>query len=599
MRRLFLLAILLLLAGAPAARAAEPAGPCTQAASFGMPEAEDHDHNESSQHQGLFCRMRTTSFLPLTNGELSEGLEENSKLGEMDAKGDILAVAVQEPVGGALFFDVSDASKPKFLSRYEHARCALGNNCGAYVEMMADGKTALLALQQTDLMPGLASGHQGQSPGVAVIDLSDPTQPKLSQEYRTVSVQGIHTARSYVIKDGPAAGEYAFLIQNGVGVEITRVMETPAGKQMVRVANIPEPDSTNITSTHDTFIQTDPTDGKTYLYTAGGFTYGFRVYDVSNPAAPVQVAEWDPTPDCRNDWYSHTIDVTTVNGRRIVTMPAELFDFGEQADAGDECGTVSGNGDKAGPLWFVDTTDFANPKLITTWTNPAGRAAGDLTFSPHNQQIVGDKVVLSNYHGGVFVLDAAAAFAGRDERPRELNWAVPYDGQTRPTLETGSFPHTRGDFWDAVFYRDHLLAADIKGGLYSLRVQDVLQPAPSGVGSCDDRTPPGSKWKARLSRRLIRIQGTSIDAGCNGRVQRVLVAVARQKGKRCQFLTRRGKLGRARSCSKPAYLTAKGAKTFSLRIRGKIKPGRFRIAARGFDGAGNFEPLRYTKVRLR
>ena len=590
-----LAALLLCLALAPAAHAAEPSGPCTQAATFGMPEGEDHDHNEPSQHQGLYCRMRTASFLPLTAGELSEGFSPDSKLGEMDVKGDILAVAVQEPVGGALFFDVSDPAKPKFLSRYEHAKCALGDNCGAYVEMMADGKSALLALQQTDLMPGLASGHQGQSPGVAVIDLSDPTQPRLSQEYRTVSVQGIHTARSYVI-DGT---EYAFLIQNGVGIEITRVVETPAGKQMVRVANIPEPDSTNITSTHDTFIQTDPTDGKTYLYTAGGFTYGFRVYDVSNPAAPMQVAEWDPTPDCRNDWYAHTVDVTTVNGRRIVTLPAELFDFGEQTDAGEECGMVSGNGDKAGPLWFVDATDFANPKLITTWTNPAGRAAGDLTFSPHNQQIVGDKVFLSHYHGGLFVLDASGAFAGRDERPRELNWALPYDTQVRPTLETGSFPHTRGDFWDAVFYRNHLYAADIKGGLYALRVDDATRPSLSLAATCSDQTPPGSKWNARVSRRSVLVRGTSADGGCNGRVQRVLLAIARQKGSRCQFVSRRGRLGRARSCAKPAYLTAKGARKFTLRIKGRMKPGRYRIAARAFDGAGNFEPLRWTKLRLR
>jgi hypothetical protein len=591
-----LLAVLAaLLLSAPAARAAD--GPCTQAATFGMPEGEDHDHNEPSQHQGLYCRIKKLSFLPLTHGELDGGLSEDSKLGEMDVKGDIAAVAVQEPVGGALFFDVSDPAHPRFLSRYVHAACALGDNCGAYVEMMSDGKSALLALQQTDLMPGLVSGYAGQGPGVAVIDLVDPANPRLSQEYHTVSVQGIHTARSFVIADGPAAGEYAFLIQNGVGTEITKVVDTPAGKQLVHLSDVPVADETNITSTHDTFIQTDPTDGKTYLYTAGGFTYGFRVYDVSNPATPTQVSEWDPTPQCRNDWYSHTIDVTTWKGRRIVTMPAELFDFGAQTDASDECGTVQGNGDKAGPLWIVDATDFAKPKLIATWTNPAGRAAGQLTFSPHNQQIVGDKIVLSHYHGGIFVLDASAAFEGRDERPRELNWAVPFDAEVRPTLDSGTFPHSRGDFWDMVVYKDVILAADIKGGLYALRAEGG-PISPPGVATADPCGGPGSRWHARVTRRGVRVNGTSSANGCGG-ITRVLVTVAKRSRGKCRFLSRRARLTRARSCAKPAYVTAKGTRRFSMRIRGRVKPGRYRIAVRAFDGAGNFEPLRYTNVRLR
>ena len=237
MPRLLLCLLACLLAWAPAARAADTPGPCTEAAALGMPDGEDHDHNEASQHQGLYCRIKRAAFLPLTAGELTGGagpaFTDDSKLGEMDVKGDIAAVAVQEPVGGVLFFDVSNPAKPKFLSRYVHAACALGDNCGAYVEMMTDGKYALLALQQTDLMPGLVSGYAGQGPGVAVISLADPAHPVLTQEYHTVSVQGVHTARSFVIASGPAAGEYAFLIQNGVGTEITRVVDTPAGKQLV------------------------------------------------------------------------------------------------------------------------------------------------------------------------------------------------------------------------------------------------------------------------------------------------------------------------------------------------------------------------------
>src|SRR3712207_7933955 len=46
--------------------------------------------------------------------------------------------------------------------------------------------------------------------------------------------------------------------------------------------------------------------------------------------------------------------------RRYVTLPAELFNFGDQSaeDRAEGCGTQIGNGDQVGPLWIVDATDF-------------------------------------------------------------------------------------------------------------------------------------------------------------------------------------------------------------------------------------------------
>src|SRR5688572_25517292 len=124
----------LTLAFAPSAFAQMPAdpGPCSQAAALGMPEGDDHDHNEAAQHQGLYCRIRKVDFNSLKNGELigneNDGFSLDSKLGEMDIKGDIAAVAVQEPVGGVLFFSVANPAKPVFLGRFKHAACALGSN---------------------------------------------------------------------------------------------------------------------------------------------------------------------------------------------------------------------------------------------------------------------------------------------------------------------------------------------------------------------------------------------------------------------------------------------------------------------------------------
>jgi hypothetical protein len=401
---------------------------------------------------------------------------------------------------------------------------------------------------------------------------------------------------------------------------------------------------------HDTFIQNDPLDGRTYLYNAAGFATGFSVYDITDPEQITQVAEWDLTPECEEDWYAHTIDVTHRNGRRYVTMPAELFlqvdrntpsglaeMTAEDQQAG--CGTFVGNGDKAGPLWIVDATDFSKlgpaddlkstaeaaatdaalkkasqDALVATWTNPAGRAGGSLTFSPHNQQIVGDRIFLSHYHGGVYVLDASAAFAGRRERPTELGFIVPHGEQTRPLLGqpplTGlltrfftDFPLGRPEIWDMVAYKGHVLASDMTGGFYSLRYDDTALPL------CADGVRPRSALRRRASRvgaRRIALRGTASDRGCRatakarkraGKVGSVSVAVARRAGTRCRFLNAKGGFGPARSCARPVFLRARGTKAWRFERRGTFPAGAYRIVVRARDAAGNRAKLSTARLR--
>ena len=170
-----------------------------------------------------------------------------------------------------------------------------------------------------------------------------------------------------------APGEYVVSNQNGVGIDIAKVTKV-AGKRVL--TTVRQLTTTDIAATiqnnevHDTFIQNDPLDGRTYLYNAAGFATGFNVYDMTDPMRISQVAEWDLTPECEDDWYAHTIDVTHRNGRRYVTMPAEMLLMVDRnspsglAEMSDDdkaagCGTFVGNGDRPGPLWIVDATDFS------------------------------------------------------------------------------------------------------------------------------------------------------------------------------------------------------------------------------------------------
>lgn len=645
-------------------QAAVPAGPCTDEAAQSMPVGAQHNHGDVKSH-ALRCRMEQVSFL-----SLREQLKDrpNLILGEMDVKADIAAVAITYPQGGVLFFDVSDPSKPRYLSRYNATECdqlLQDINCGAFVDLSADGKTAYLSIQKLTLLPTLPvnlNAINQAAPGVDVIDIANPRKPARTQFYPVLGLGGVHTVRSHTIPSGPSSadrprrpGEYVISNQNGVGIDIARVSRV-GGKRFLtslRQDGGGNPLATIVNNeVHDTFIQNDPLDGRTYLYNAAGFATGFNVYDMTDPQKVRQVAEWDLTPECEQDWYAHTIDVTHRNGRRYVTMPAEMFlqidkqspsglaeMTGEDQAAG--CGTFVGNGDKPGPLWIVDATDWSKlgpfnhvkgpqdatatdaelkrnsqAALVTTWTNPAARAGGPLSFSPHNQQIVGDKIYLSHYHGGVHVLDAKAAFAGNRERPKELGFIVPHDPETRPLLGqpplTGligrfftDFPFGRPEVWDMVAYKGYVLAADMTGGVYSLLYDDTELPL------CADKKRPRSRLsraRSRIGSKRLVVRGSASDRGCKatsktrrrrGAVRKVTVAVARRAGARCRFYSATGRLSSARSCSRPIGIKARGTTSWRVTMKGSFPSGAYRVSVRARDGAGNQERVRRIALKRR
>ncbi len=641
-----------------------PAGPCTAEAAKSMPLGDGHRHDVIEDH-AFSCRMEQVAFTSLAE-QLAD--RPNLILGEMDVKADIAAVAMTYPQGGVLFFDVSDPAKPKYLSRYDATECdqlLQDINCGAFVDLSSDGKTAYLSIQKLTLLPTLplsVNALNQAGPGVNVIDIANPRKPARTQFYPVLGLGGVHTVRSHTIPKGPSGpgkprnpGEYVISNQNGIGIDIARVTKVLGKRVLTPVRKIGVTDvvaTIQNNEVHDTFIQNDPIDDRTYLYNAAGFSTGFNIYDITDPGRIEQVAEWDLTPECEEDWYAHTIDVTHRDGRRYVTMPSEMLLMVDknapgglaemsQADKDAGCGTFVGNGDKPGPLWIVNATDFsklgpANDRksaevaestdaalkraseaaLVATWTNPAGRAGGSLTFSPHNQQIVGDRIYLSHYHGGVYVLDASAAFSGKRERPRELGFIVPHDKRTRPLFGqpplTGllgrfftDFPLGRPEIWDMVAYKGNVLASDMTGGFYALRYDD------SPLALCADRKRPRSVFsrkRSTISATRIAVRGNASDRGCGaaattrkrpGSVRRVQVSIARKAAKRCRFVSAKGRLGKARSCATPQFVTARGKRRWRREVRGSFPAGTYEIAIRARDGAGNRERTRTARLRLR
>ena len=636
-------------------------GPCTDEAARSMPADEGHDHLDVKQHR-FKCRMEQVAF---------DSLQETFKgrpdlvLGEMDVKGNLAVVAIAYPQSGFLLYDIADAARPKLLSFYEGDECEgliVDVDCGAFVDLSPDLKRVYISVQQISVVPGGASPGTQPSPaypGVDVVSIANPKAPSLLRKVPFESVGGVHTTRSFDVPMGPESadeprepGSYTVSVANGVGATISKA-DDALGLEPVGTIELEE--------LHDTFIQQDPLTGRTLMYVAGGFDTGFYVYDVTAPSDPKLLAEWDLTPECETDWYSHTIDVTTRNGKRFVTMPVELIDFfGDQSDEdqGEGCGTLQGNGDMSGPLWIVDATNLgdlgpADPtgndrntaaendelktaseqSLTATWSNAANRAGGELTFSPHNQQIVGDKIYLSGYHSGVTVLDASAAFRDENVRPKEVAIHVPSAEPTRPIHPPrgGTTPvfapfftsliDYRPLIWDMTFVNGHVLAADMVGGFYSLREVDEPAPRPAapvptpgqdanptptpittGTGSgpntaappCADATAPRSRFSGiRVTRRSVRVRGKSADQGCGGAVKRVRVAVGKRiDRKRCRFVKPNGRLSGVRRCSRPLYAAAKGTTSWSFARKAKLARGAYLVFVRAEDSAGNRERFR-------
>ncbi len=144
---------------------------------------------------------------------------------------------------------------------------------------------------------------------------------------------------------------------------------------------------------HDVWITADPIATKTILYVANSYG-GVVAFDVTIPAAPSRLGAGNG----ESGLYMHTVRAMTSGGARTIVLSPEYF---------------YGSAMRPGTLYALDATDFANIRLVGTWTNPGRDAAGNLVFSPHDFQFVNGTVYLAHHHGGVWTIDASDPAAMR------------------------------------------------------------------------------------------------------------------------------------------------------------------------------------------
>jgi hypothetical protein len=126
---------------------------------------------------------------------------------------------------------------------------------------------------------------------------------------------------------------------------------------------------------------------------------------------------------------------------------------------------------------------------------------------------------------------------------------------------------------------------------------------PVGGPTCADTRAPYSRY-ARHEPRFRRgrpnsIFGTAVDRGCDGRVRGVQVALARRVGpkrSRCEFLSRKHRLGRATSCGRHLWLHARGTAKWKLKLPG-LPRGYYKVWVRAVDARKHVEHVSRQNVR--
>jgi hypothetical protein len=127
-------------------------------------------------------------------------------------------------------------------------------------------------------------------------------------------------------------------------------------------------------------------------------------------------------------------------------------------------------------------------------------------------------------------------------------------------------------------------------------------PKPGSGGQCRDRRAPSTTLKPpglNRTSRVIRLRGRSSDRGCaatktlsmrKGRVETVMVSIAKVRRHGCRFVSAKGRIEKERSCKRATLLPAKGTTRWSFRLRVHSLPaGNYRAVARAVDASQNKE----------
>ncbi len=274
---------------------------------------------------------------------------------DIDVRGDLLATT-------RALYDISDPIRPVQLVNFDEADIPGGGD----VKFLPDNQSIVL----------------GGGPDVRLIDIRDPANPVLEDEWSFSEFGGVPTPgvsrNAHMLFAARIADiDWVFVAPNSnQGVFILRV-DGEVGSRTLNYVTQTLPVEGGPLGPHDMFVHRDPLTNDWYLYSADGF-HGWAVFNVNDPSAPLFIGGF-LRPE---SGYTHTIQATKIGEKRIV---ATIQEVGVNA------------------LEIYDATILQAPVLIGVWQVGPGASAPQ-----HNFNIVNGSLYLAHYGHGMFVFDLEA-----------------------------------------------------------------------------------------------------------------------------------------------------------------------------------------------
>ena len=307
-------------APAPMAGYTAPADPIPEEGEGG------HDHRDPAQHR-FASNATLVSWDDLRRFGWSPETVVGAHAVDIAAARGLLAVGVNagetaDGQQGFHLFDIADAGHLAHLAYYQSPQPVGGDRTIAFSQ---DGRTVFL-------------GYEGKSvrPGVAAIDVSDPTDPHEVAFWADPQGYGSHTVSTGTI----GGAQYVFSL--AVGVNILRFDPSQGGRDagftfvgkyltadqlaILDAAGIAIGDqgpgaaqtyAFRAAYGHDMTFFDDPVTHKPLLFVAYAYE-GLKVLDMTEPTAPVLVARWMPPADSSEKAYTHSVAAERMPDRKSV-----------------------------------------------------------------------------------------------------------------------------------------------------------------------------------------------------------------------------------------------------------------------------------------
>jgi len=294
--------------------------------------------------------------------------------------------------------------------------------------------------------------------GVGIFDISSPASAFLATHY--------NPGNNVVFKDVKVAnGIGYFASDNGFGVHVVN-LSNPASPSLL--STITSSTGGGYNSVHNLFISGN------YLYQADSRTSVVKVINVSNPSAPTFVRNITATDPS----FIHDI---TVVGNRLYTSgfggKTDIYDVSAMTTT--QAPTLLGSfvsGSNSHSNWVTDDGktlvsareinngdirifDITNPANVILRSSINKTDLGIEAFSPHNPLIVGNKLYVSWYEGGLQAFDIS-----NPANPVRIGSFGTWDGTGIGNW--GVYPFLG---------EDRILLSDSSGGLFI--VTSVPEPA--------------------------------------------------------------------------------------------------------------------------